>query len=232
MKLVICIPCSWDRVPRAFFQSYINFEIPKDIEVKTLIRTDVPLDLCRNELASRALDMKADYLLWLDADMTHPKDTIQKLLDCKTEVATGVYYRKKAPHYPVVGNYTPWMPEMELYRRTLEQRGFMKGNEQTLFYKPITGKDRPFYCDVSGMGCVLMASGVLLGIESPWFRYYNGHQDGDHTLGQISEEMKLWSDFKKLGIRTLCQPAVRCGHLVEKTITHEDFVPDKELQCV
>jgi hypothetical protein len=234
MKLVICIPCSWDRVPRAFFESYCKLEIPNGLEVKTIVRTDVPLDLCRNELATRAIDIeKADYLLWLDCDMTHPPKTIEMLLDCLADVATGVYYRKKYPHYPVVGNYTEWSEQMEPYAKTLEAKGFMEGNRQRLFYKPAVAQcagQEPFLADVTGMGCVLMRADALKKVEKPWFRYFNGHQDGDHTLGKISEEMTLWSGFKKSGVQLVCTPKVQCGHLLEKQITQADSVM-KESQC-
>ena len=58
------------------------------------------------ELGKAALDMGADYVLWLDSDMTFPADTLERMLATMQEkdldILTGVYYRRRSPYTPVL----------------------------------------------------------------------------------------------------------------------------------
>lgn len=221
MKIAFCIPLSWSSIPRETFKSVLAIKAPADSTFEPIIETCVPLDLNRNRLVEEAIGRRSDYIFFADMDMTFPPDCVLKLLEnCtdSTPIVSGVYYRKKEPHYPVCGRYVEWSKELEPYKFSLKNKGFMYFNEtQYLFYRPvdaITAKE-PMQIDVSGIGCLLIKTSVFNKLNQPYFKYVNGYMDGDHTLGRISEEMMFWANVKRAGIKVLCDPRVQCRHLVE-----------------
>lgn len=66
-KTLIAVPCM-DQVPALFAQSLALLQKPEKttlvMKMGTLIYTS------RHELANMALDMDADYIFWMDSDMT------------------------------------------------------------------------------------------------------------------------------------------------------------------
>lgn len=229
-NLLLYLPITWSSVPRETFKSILELEKPKNVNVIPFIHTVSPLDFNRNDAIERAIfDFKADYIAMFDADQTFPRDTLIRLLETnsdKNPVTTGVYYRKTFPHYTVVGNYVPMSDKIEMKKTALKSMGFMNGEEQCLFYTPVDPPDRttPFEVDVSGAGCLLIKTSVFARISQPYFKYFNGYQTGDHSIGRISEEMWFFACLKKEGIRVMCDPRVQCGHLMTKEVTYKDAI--------
>ena len=66
MKIFIAVPCM-DQVPARFAQSLAMLkkvgECAVGFQIGSLIYTS------RNDLASKAIEMDADFVLWLDSDM-------------------------------------------------------------------------------------------------------------------------------------------------------------------
>jgi hypothetical protein len=62
-----------------------------------------PIDISRNIAVSKALQMNARYLLFIDSDIVFPGDTLEKLLSYRLPVV-GAAYRSRGPPYNVVAN--------------------------------------------------------------------------------------------------------------------------------
>ena len=60
----------------------------------------------RNKLAERAINSNADYVLWLDSDMTFMPDTLHMMLltliNNQLPILAGIYYRRRPPFMPTI----------------------------------------------------------------------------------------------------------------------------------
>jgi hypothetical protein len=232
--LVVYVPYTWPSVPRKFFESFVELTGPDisrrlreeyDVEIIPMVHTPFPLDYNRNSAVDRAIHQyQADYIQFLDGDMVFPKDLIPRLLQHitdETPVATGLYWRKNKNYRCVAGFYTPMNEDLEAKTGALRSQGFMSedGQSQYLYYQPLT----TFYIvqpvDVAGMGCLLARADVFKRLSQPYFRYVNEFSTGgDYSFGRVSEEMAFFAELKKARITVICDPSVRCGHLVEKVV--------------
>lgn len=109
----------------------------------------------RETLAKRAAKMGASHMLWLDADMRFPKDTLHRLLMHRQPMVAANYVRRGMPVQPVTFKSIDW-------ECTEGPR------PKTLCYttEASTGLEA---VDVVGFGCVLMETAVLGKISPPGF---------------------------------------------------------------
>lgn len=230
--LVVYVPCTWPTISRRFWESYVAMtgpniaeEMDKKFNTKmvTMTHNKFPLDFNRNSAIDRAdREFKADYIQFLDADMIFPKDTIPKLMvhiTDETPVATGLYWRKGGSMRCVQGKYAA-NDRHTTKMQSIKEAGFVDDNgQQCLYYKPLTSFDVVEPIDVSGMGVLLAKMDVFKKLEHPYFKYTNGYSSGgDFTLDHSSEEMWFFAQLKKKGIKMMCDPSIRCGHLKESVI--------------
>lgn len=198
-----------------------------EVSLLPMINTRFPLDANRNESVDTAINVhKADFIMFLDADMTFPEDVIPKLMGHiseETPIVSGIYWLKKPPYRCISAKYVPneKISDFDLKRKSLEREEFLAPDgQQTLYTTPIKTFEVVEPVDVAGMGCVLVSSEVFRRLKQPYFRYVNEYgSGGDFTFkGGASEEMWFYSECRKAGIKTLIDPSVRCGHLVEREI--------------
>lgn len=230
--LVVYVPVALVSVSKRFFESFVALtgpdiaeEMDKKYNVKmvAMLHDKFPIDLNRNSAVDRAdREFKADYIQFLDADQVFPKDTIPRLfqhITDETPVATGLYWRKGGSMRCVAGKYAP-NSRHETKMGSLKEQGFIAPDgSQCLYYKPLTSYDVVEPIDVSGMGCLLARMDVFKALDHPYFKYTNGYlAEGDFTLDHSSEEMWFFSQLKKKGIKMMCDPSVRCGHLKEVVV--------------
>lgn len=231
--LVVYVPDALDRISKRFFRSFVNVMSPEvqhemdskyNVKMICMPHDKFPIDFNRNSAIDRAeREFKADYIMSMDADMTFPKDTIPRLfshISDDTPVVTGIYWRKAGSMRCVTGTYAP-LARHEAKKASLLSQGFLSddGQSQYLYYQPMTCYDIPGCVDVSGMGCLLLRLDVFKRLELPYFKYTNGYANGgDFTLDHSSEEMWLFMQLKRKGIKVMCDPSVKCGHLLEKEI--------------
>lgn len=231
--LVVYVPCTWSTVSRRFFQSFVEMTGPDiqeemdkkwNVKMVTMVHDKFPLDLNRNSAVDRAdREFKADYIQFLDADQVFPKDTIPRLfqhITDETPVVTGLYWRKGGTMRCVQGKYSPWSDSLEKKRGSIAEQGFLSSDgSQCLYYKPMTSYDVVEPIDVSGMGCLLVRTDVFKALDLPYFKYVNGYSTGgDFTFEGCSEEMWFFAQLKKKGIKMMCDPSIRCGHLKEVVV--------------
>lgn len=84
MKVALCIPVHGD-TKTGFTLSLVDLvahtmRARPDIEMPVTFARSASISYNRNELVRLALHDKADWLLWLDADHTFPKDALLRLL--------------------------------------------------------------------------------------------------------------------------------------------------------
>lgn len=154
-KLAILIPCR-DSVDTLFAMSLT--ELVKTctlagIDTHVLYDSNTILLNQREKLADKAVDMKADYMLWLDSDMMFPSTTAIRLLSHNKDIVAANYMKRSVPlttvAYKTLDDWDSWLP--------LESQEEME------------------IVEAVGMGCMLMKTSILTSIEKPWFEFeWNG----------------------------------------------------------
>ena len=163
-----------------------------------------PIDANRNEHVRWVMDnLKPDYIMFLDADMTFPKDIILRLLADQKDIVSGMY------HY---GSSARGFAPIALRRRSDVGQIY-----SIVHYYP----DKPFWVDAIGMGAVLIKSDVFNNISFPWFGYQVDEATG---INSISEDMQFCQKAREAGYDIWVDPRVKCGHIKTMVIGEKDFL--------
>lgn len=211
MKVCIAYPLAFPdgKVYQAFLISllaligqehYIDFD---DLQIAQSPCWRFPIDANRNEHVRGIIaQLKPDYILFLDADMTHPADTLVKLLAHNKDIVGGLYHYGAHPFPPVA---------------------LVRNSDDSMRYTAITlYDDALFRVDATGMGCVLIKREVFENVEFPWFLY---EEDPDKGIRSISEDMHFFKKVRAEGYEVWIDPTVKCGHIKTVEITEQNFLP-------
>lgn len=156
-KLAVLIPCR-ESVPSLFTASLVELvktTTMAGIDIHVIYDQSTILLSQREKLAKQALNLKADYALWLDSDMMFPSTTAMRLMGHNKDIVCSNYMKRSVPlqtvAYPERGNWEEWLP--------LEHDGELQEVEGI------------------GMGCMMMKTEVLKNIEPPFFSFE--YKDGE-----------------------------------------------------
>ena len=134
-NLVVFMPYNWPTISLKVFKSFVDVigaDVQDELREKEI--RHVPfihdrfnnLDYTQNDAVERSLnEFKAEWIMFMDGDMTFPKRTIPMLLETISEkypVVCGMYWRKKFPHHCIVGRYSA---NRNQYKLTAESLGFV-----------------------------------------------------------------------------------------------------------
>lgn len=198
MKVFIAVPCM-DTLSAKFAQCLVNLVNHKrDFDVEVGFHIGSLVYDSRNKLAERAINSDADYVLWLDSDMTFVPDTLDMMLDTlKTnnyEMLTGMYFRRRPP-------FTPTLFE-EL--RILPTGTVVKEFDDI--------PDAIFEVAGCGFGCVLMSRNVLWNVFCQ-----NGNMFS--PINGVGEDLSFCWRARRCGHKIYCDPTIALGHEIRTTIT-------------
>lgn len=204
MNLAVCVPISWDFVPTPFVISFTQLFRPGQLKAIRelgieryfyLFNRAFPLDLSRNQLVQKSLELGADWLLFLDADMTFPPELCSALLaDAQASgahILSACYFKKVPPHQCVSA-------------RLLHP-------EDPQLLTPIdTAAKGLIACDVIGLGAALIRREVFEKLAYPWFEYEVYEQTGERV---VTEDVPFCRKAKAAGERILTDTRLGCGHV-------------------
>jgi hypothetical protein len=155
------------------------------------------VDFARNQCVENVLEHESEptHIFWLDGDIVAPNDAIERLLEHDTDIASGLYHRKDPPHIPVVYTLDPFqnVPDFDIEK------------VQTV--------------EGTGMGCLLVRTQVYKDMAEKY---------GDRAWHQAmyptgGEDVWFFGRCKEMGVETIMDPRIRCGHMKETMITTEDW---------
>ena len=134
-------------------------------------------EAARNNVVQSMINDEADYpddaaIFWCDSDVVLPQDAIARLADHGRDFVCGIYFQRRAPHFPLVA--------------TFNGTGFnwiMKWPESVI--APIDG---------CGFGCVLTSLGMLRRMEAPWFKFTQFSEDFDFCRKAQAAGYQLYMD--------------------------------------
>lgn len=196
MKTLIAVPCM-DSVPTPFCQSLAMLkrvgECALAFQVGSLIYTS------RDNLSKKAINMGADYVLWLDSDMVFEPDILEKLFKTmdKDTIVTGLYFRRVAPFAPVL---------FDKLEKTDE------GVEWSEFE---TIPDTPFEVGGCGFGCVLMPTEAAVAVSLNFREMFN-------PMKGAGEDLSFCWRARHSGYKIICDPSITLGH-VGHTVINAEF---------
>lgn len=216
MKVMVCTPHAQD-IEAEYTHAIVMMFNGMPAQYKYEIFENALLAEGRTDMFKQAQEWDADYLFFLDSDNApFPADGLKRLISMKRDVATGVYYSRKAPFNPVVYEFLP------------------NGRIRNL----TTLRDKPFKVDACGAGFMLISKRVLraftkevkLGPGLLLDRYFGqpfhhisfmNEQTGEPE--QLSEDASFCHRVKALGFQIWADPAIRIGHVRREAVYKEHF---------
>lgn len=197
MRTLVAIP-SMDQVPAQFAQSLAMMQKVGDVavafQVSSLVYT------ARNQLATRAIGMGTDYVLWLDSDMVFPSHvleySIKKMEEKNIDILSGLYYRRVPPYSPV------------LYEKVVRDETGIHTKEFDVI------PDDIFVAEGIGFGCVCMKTSVLVDV-------FSKHGEMFSPLIGAGEDISFCIRAKECGIDCWVDPQIALGHMGQQMITRE-----------
>ena len=198
MKVFIAIPCM-DTLSARFAQCLVNLVNGKhDFEVEVGFHIGSLVYDSRNKLAERAINSTADYVLWLDSDMTFMPDTldimVKELEDNNYEMLAGMYYRRRPPFTPTL------FKTLDISEMGVTSEEFDEIPEEI------------FEVAGCGFGCVLMKRNVL------WNVLCN-HGYMFSPIDNVGEDLSFCWRARTCGHKIYCDPTIALGHEIRTTIT-------------
>lgn len=171
--------------------------------VKFLFLGDHPQVHARNMACRDALDIGADWLLFIDSDMDFPNDTLPKLKACNADVACTDMWSRGWPSFRTVMRLDG--VDEAGKRRAVPVPGWPSAVEDV---------------DVCGMACTLIRTSLLREMkekfpEQPWF------WSADH-----GEDATFCFKAKELGATMKCDFSIVAGHWGTTRMAGQDYTRD------
>ena len=192
-KILIAVP-TFENIKPECFKSIFGLRNPENYNLFFDYVKGYDCARARNEIAKLALKHDFDYVLMIDSDVSVPKDTVVKLLECETDIALGWYYKKRTKTdqtviYDFGKDYT----------------------DKNMIYGEILLKiNNPFDIKGGGLGIALVNVNVFKKMQYPYFKYVL--YDNDTVL---SEDLYFCTEARKYGMNIKCNPNVKGKHIYE-----------------
>jgi len=174
-KLAVLIPCR-DTLHSAHAMSLaelVKFNTMNDIDTHVFMDASTILLTQRERLATMAVNLEADYCLWLDSDIAFPATTAVRLLAHNEPVVAANYVRRQFPAkgvaYQTIGDWENPLP-FDFEDELIEVEGV-------------------------GMGCMLIKTSVFSELSKPWFDFQWSPESNDF----LGEDMYLCQKLAAAG---------------------------------
>lgn len=207
-KVLISVPCR-DQISVKFVEHLMN--LVKPCECMYRFGTSGLVFDARDEACSIALSGKYSHVLFIDSDMYFEPTALIKALERKTDVLTGLYFKRKENHEPV------------LYK-AIGQRQYRDNGTVKLhgFAEIETDLDRDYFpVEGCGFGFVLVRTEVLKKMHETnvsWFEPIPG----------LGEDLSFCERLKEFNIPIMCDTTIALGHYGEYIFTARDWVQKED----
>lgn len=127
----------------------------------------------REHLIDQAIEVNAEWVLWLDSDMMFPSSTLLRLLAHNEDIVACNYMKRSFPFKTVA------------YTDTTDWETWI----------PLKNMDQLVVAEATGMGCTLMKTEIFKKLQKPYFEYT--YQPKTKDWG--GEDFTLFKKFNNLG---------------------------------
>lgn len=201
-RIALGIPLSWPYVASDFFNSFAVMEKPGICNV--IQSTSGPIDEMRNLIARQALERDHTHLMFLDADMTYPRDTIPRLLDWDKPIVSGLCFKR----------YPPFNPTLFV------------GDRYNLTLMDPYPKDTLVRVTATGTACMLIKMEIFEQMPYPWFTFDRSSQNDNKPVG---EDIGFCYKAADLGFTTWVDTSLKTRHLSLMGVNEDFWVLNKAL---
>ena len=200
MKTLIAVPCM-DQVPAPFCRSLAQMQKVGDCILA--MKTGSLIYTARNDLATAAIQMDADYVLWLDSDMVFKPDILPRMMKTlqdndNIDILTGLYFRRVPPYSPVLFDVLDI--DKDICR-------FSEFDEIPHEIFEVGG---------CGFGCVLMRTDVFFDVQGK-------HGNMFAPMGNNGEDVAFCWRARDCGFKIYCDPSIICGHVGYSVVDNQFF---------
>jgi hypothetical protein len=151
----------------------------------------------RELIAKEAVRLDADYVLYIDTDMTFPADALTKLLSRNKEIIGVMYNYKGTPPRPTAKLDPKYKDECKV----IEKNGEVFGS--------ITDETKPFRCRAVGTGFFIIKVSVLKKLERPYFTFIPETENNE----VVGEDVYFCDKAREAGYEIWCDPTIKIGHI-------------------
>lgn len=142
----------------------------------------------RNEIAQQALNVNADWVLFVSDDVIPPPNLFNLLWRHRKMMTTGVYWTKNYPKQPYV-----W-------------RDMMKGSFTDWKYGEF------FKIDWAGCDALLVHTDVFRKVQYPWFSHEWRWTEAVREVPLATEDLYFYTKARQAGFELWCDTEAECGH--------------------
>ena len=175
-RVAICIPSgeSW-KAPMAFQATCLAICSAPHVEVVPVNVRGEDTAQGRNRLVRLALEARADWLLWIDADMVFPPEALLQLLAHDLDIV-GADYRLRAPPFKRIGLF---LHDEDQVRHSRVLRAQAQLQQTGLVEMAMLG-----------LGFILVRAAVFKKLPAPWFgrTWVKEHATLDNPDGFSTED--------------------------------------------
>ena len=193
MKTMIAVPCM-DTVQTEFCASLTNLCLNGRVgQVRTAFLPCSLIYKARTDLALMAVKEKADYVLWIDSDMTFSDSLLVDLMadmDTGKDIVAGVCHMRREPYKPV------------LWSKLRQGMTAFENESECLVDYP---RDGLFEVEGCGFGCILMKTEVISAVKDKY-------SDLFAPLPGYGEDLSFCIRARGCGYRIWVDPKVQLGH--------------------
>ena len=186
-KTLIAIPCL-DMVHTKFFESFSLMD--KEGTSMTTV-TNTMIYSARNLIAANAIDAGFDRVLWLDSDMTFPKDMIRRLSDAMDKTGAGL----------VSGLYFTRNSDVFVDAAKLVDAG-----ADMIYEYP----DDIIEIKACGFGCCLTSVDLIKRVGDKFGSPFT-------PIDGMGEDLSFCYRVSQLGEKMYCDTRIKCGHVGNAT---------------
>jgi GT2 family glycosyltransferase len=197
MKLGIGIPLSWHYVPSDFFDSCMLLNKHNGMVIRA---SSGPIHEMRNTIVRRSLELDCTHLIFLDADMVYPPDTITQLLSHDKDIVGALTFKR----WP---NFEPLL---------------FAGDEHNMYLiDPIP--EGVVKVTATGTGCLMIKTSVFDNMEYPWFEFSS--ENGK----PVGEDINFCYNAKKVGYEIYVDTTIRTEHLCNTRVNWNLYHMQKDM---
>lgn len=241
LKVLIGIPCrdEWKASTAMCFGHMNAYNARLPFATAALERRGAMIGPQRNFIVEEALKIGADYIFWMDSDMTFPPDTIQRLLTHGKDFVGATYNRRTAP-YETLGHFLD--TAQDLSRGGLAPVDRMPFGLMLTSIKLFQTVRSPWFFEsykwpgaspldaflkmIDDLSMVEMPDSVRSGIHDvkgirDWLDSNESVWGPNHKL--YSEDYNFCRKALRAGFEIFCDLdlSAKCGHVGEQTVTLE-----------
>jgi len=194
MKILIAVP-TFENIKPECFKSIYDLARPEGCDLYFDFVRGYDCAKARNQIARNAMAGNYDYVLMVDSDIQLPQDTLVKLLECKSDIALGWYYRKRIKTDQTV---------IFTFGKDFNDDNCITGTTM------INEVPRPIEVKGGGLGIALIKTDIFSNLPYPYFKFVTYPND---TV--LSEDLYFCNLANGHGLNVKCNPNVKGNHIFE-----------------